>query len=139
MEQILKALADINTYLDGAPVYVVTCLGCLIVGYALRAAKRFPNDAIPLCVIGAGGLIYLLMAPVADGQTLRGWVVKSIVCGMFWGLVTWLAHNVIISKVEEFAVARFPILRGLLGQPAAETKPQTVTPEAAQPKKEEPK
>lgn len=93
--------------ISSLPGHVLVGLTCLIVGYALRFIRRFPNDGIPLVSILWGMVINPLLADVREsGTPLRLWLARNIMVGLVIGAVTWALHRYILKKIEE----KIPIL-----------------------------
>lgn len=84
---------------------------CLAVGYAWRSIKFkwFPNDAIPMVVMGTGSLV---MSFIASGRPndmpSHVWVVRNLVVGFIIGALAWLVHNYALSKLENWLASKFP-------------------------------
>lgn len=109
-------LNDILSWLDkinGLSGVALTCLSCVVVGYVLRYIKPFPNDAIPVVVILWGAVVTLVIAdPRATAVPARVWVMRNLCVGLVTGLIAWLLHYVVLSKIEDWIVKKFPDLSG---------------------------
>lgn len=94
--------------LYGLPAATLVFASCIVLGYALRFVKRFPNDGIPVAVILWGGIAMSAVADArASNMSLRVWVVRNILVGMVIGMVAWLAHKIILSRVEDWIASKF--------------------------------
>lgn len=100
LDTLLTQLVDYLQRLYGAPAIVLVFFSCIVMGYCLRAFKRFPNDGIPVAVILWGGIVFSLIAPKTD-IPLRVWIGRNVLIGLIAGYVAWLIHNRLIKKAEE--------------------------------------
>ena len=108
----MNTIDQIIGYLNqlyGLPAAALVFLSCIAVGYALRFIKAFPNGGIPVAVILWGAIIMTLVADArASNMPLRVWVVRNVLVGLFIGFCSWLFHNMILSKVEDWIAAKWP-------------------------------
>lgn len=107
----MDTLNDILTSLDkiqGLSAVALVFLSCVVVGYALRFIKRFPNDGIPVVVILWGALAMLFIAdPRATTMPARIWTARNVFVGLIIGMVAWLTHKMLLSKIENLISAKF--------------------------------
>lgn len=107
VESLDKVIAWLNQ-LYGLPAATLVFASCIVLGYALRFVKRFPNDGIPVAVILWGGIVMSLVADArASSMSLRIWVVRNVLVGMVIGMVSWLAHKILLSRVENWIASKF--------------------------------
>lgn len=96
IELLNSTLTELTTLLGklwGLPSYMLVLMVCLIAGFALKRSKWFPNEGIPLAVIGTGALLMALIAdPRADTLPLRVWLVKNVAFGAIIGGIAWALH-----------------------------------------------
>lgn len=89
----------------------------IIIGYCLRFWKKFPNELIPLIVIASGAFAMVMLS---DSKPLdvpyRVWNTKNAIVGLIVGFIAWMAHNLVISKIEDFLSTKFAIVDKALGQ-----------------------
>ena len=98
----VEKLIELNDKLAGAPVGVLVFFVSISIGYAVKATKRIPNNIIPTCVIAAAAVLFMLGAPGAEaGTPLRVWLVCNFCVGTVVGLAAWLAHRVVLKRVEK--------------------------------------
>lgn len=101
IETFLQQITDYLQKLEGAPAAMLVLIACIIVGYALRYIKRFPNDGIPVAVILFGGVFYPFIADSNNDLTLRVWLIRNALIGLAIGFAAWLVHNQILSRIED--------------------------------------
>lgn len=95
----------------GLPGFVLVGIVCLVIGYCLRAIKRFPNEAIPLTCILVGGIMNVLMRGDAPtGMRHRVWICQNLALGVVVGFIVWRLHAKILKKLE----SKVPWLMALL-------------------------
>jgi len=104
----------------------------IIVGYCLRFWKKFPNEAIPTVVIlvGAVGMI-LISDGKPDDIPSRVWNTKNFIIGLIIGFIAWMAHNLVISKIEDFLSTKFAVVNKALGP--KDPPPPPIDPPAVNP------
>lgn len=108
MNQIDQAIGWLNQ-LYGLPAAALVLISCLAVGYVLRFIKRFPNDGIPVAVVLWGAVAMTLVADSrATSMSLRVWIVRNVLVGLAIGFISWLVHNLLLSKVEDWLASKFP-------------------------------
>jgi hypothetical protein len=114
MIQVNEWLNELSTFLNnlyGLPGITVVFVFCLFMGYVLKITKPFPNVAIPWLIIVIGGAVLPLISDFRDSPLpLRIWLVRNLVFGMLIGLLTWIFHNKILSKIED----KIPFLKDWL-------------------------
>jgi hypothetical protein len=107
MESIDKAIAILNQ-LYGLPAAALVFCSCIVVGYILRFIKSFPNNGIPVVAILWGGLVMSLIADSrATTMPLRVWIVRNILVGMVIGMLAWIVHKAVLSKLEDWIASKF--------------------------------
>jgi hypothetical protein len=103
-----KAVATLNK-LEGLPAVALVMGSCIVLGYVLRFIKRFPNDGIPVAVILWGAVAMSLVADArTSSMTLRVWIARNVFVGMILGLLAWLLHKTLISRLEDWLVTKLP-------------------------------
>ena len=108
LDTVLEEAGNLLGRLYGAPGYVLVALTCLGVGYFLKVLRTFPNSAIPWVVVTWGCAFNMLIAdPLADGFTIRIWLVKNFLVGTSIGIGVWVLHNQIIARFED----KIPFIR----------------------------
>lgn len=130
MEQILDSAVDWLHQIDGAPAGLLCIFVCIALGYVLRLIQSFPNNAIPVVAILAGGAFYPLIADANNDIPLRVWIVRNLGIGLVYGLIAWLLHNQVLSRLED-KLQNVPLIGKLLGNtppapnpaPAPDPKP----------------
>lgn len=96
---------------------LLTVAACIVVGYLLRFIHRFPNDAIPVVVILFGSVVFMFLADKCPANVLaRVWHAKNLIVGLILGFVAWIAHNQVLSRVEDWVATKVPGLNSLLGK-----------------------
>jgi len=79
---------------------VVICV--LAVGYFLKGAKWFPNQAIPLTVINIGAALYTVLnleSPRPDMGKVE-FLLRCVSTGWVISFAAWGFHATILKKVE---------------------------------------
>jgi hypothetical protein len=127
-DSVFAELVKIQSWPTVGLVFAVV----IIIGYCLRFWKFFPNEAIPTVVIFAGAAAMLL---VSDGRPesigWRVWNVKLGFTGLIIGFIAWMAHNLVISKLEDFLSTKFASVNRALGP--KDPPPPPVDPPAPHP------
>lgn len=108
-------LDDINqllSYLDkiqGLSAAGLVFLLCIAIGYGWKALpfKWFPNNAIPMAVMGTGAIAMMLMA---DGRPTtmppHVWTVRNLVVGFIIGAIAWAVHNYALARLEKWIASK---------------------------------
>jgi hypothetical protein len=105
LNELLKKLDAVQ----GLTAVSLVLFSCIIVGYVLRFIKRFPNDGIPVAVILWGALAMLVLAdPRASTMPARVWTMRNLCIGLVIGMIAWLSHKIILAKIEDFILSKFP-------------------------------
>jgi hypothetical protein len=105
-EWLDSAIAALNK-LEGLPAAALVMGSCIVLGYVLRFIKAFPNDGIPVAVILWGSVAMSLVADArASSMTLRMWIVRNVLVGSVIGLLAWLLHKTLISRLEDWLVSK---------------------------------
>lgn len=109
IDSFLKILDNIQ----GLSAAALVALSCIVVGYALRFIKRFPNDGIPVVVILWGALAMLFIAdPRATTMPARIWTARNIMVGLIIGALSWLVHKIVLSRIENLIASKVPSMAG---------------------------
>lgn len=124
-----KTIFDQLTGIQSWPTVGLVFALCIIVGYCFKFWPKFPNAAIPAIVIIVGATINLLLA----GQEPSGipntvWHTKQFIVGLIVGFAAWMAHNLLISRVENWLSTAVPSIGALMDK-SSQSKP----PEAPKP------
>lgn len=118
-------ITELNDQLIGAPAVALVVLGCIAIGYALRLARKFPNDAIPLTVIIAGSALFMLLAPDrTNGMQMRVWLTRNFLIGLILGFLAWRIHARGLKQLED----KIPFLKGILSTDAEAAPPPPPNP-----------
>src|ERR1700686_2815394 len=84
----LDELLDVVNSLYGLPAIALVAILCLVIGYALRLTRAFPDSGIPLVCTIVGGIGNVMFAPGADGTiALIAPRTKYFIVGTVVGLV----------------------------------------------------
>lgn len=124
-ESIDKALSVLNQ-IQGLPAVALVFVSCIVIGYAWKfiPAKWFPNEAIPVIVILWGAFCQSMLADArVSSMPLRVWIVRNVLVGLAIGFIAWMTHNLILSKIEDWLSAKFPLVDRLLNKPQEPPKP----------------
>jgi len=100
MNELVQQLLQLDTWLNALPNGALTVVICLAIGYLLKWLPFVDNRWIPVSVILCGALVYSLLATRGE-IPVRVFVVKSIGFGLVAGVLAWLAHNLIIKRIED--------------------------------------
>lgn len=107
-------LNDLLQWLDkiqGLSAGALVLFSAIVVGYALRFIKAFPNQGIPVVVILWSAVAMLIIAdPRATTMPARVWTMRNLLAGLILGLVAWLLHNIVLSRFEDWLASKFPDL-----------------------------
>jgi uncharacterized membrane protein YsdA (DUF1294 family) len=113
MSDILKWVTD----LYGLPASVLVGLSSIVFGYMLRAAKWFKNDNIPLaCSAWCMFFTVMLGDYTRGGEAVWRQAGKQMLVGMIVGFGAWMAHGLVLKRIEE----KFPALKDMLGEGAGD-------------------
>ena len=108
LNQIDNVLSNLDK-LQGASAVTLVFLSCIVVGYILRFIKAFPNNGIPVVVVLWGGMF---MGLIASGRSttmpMHVWVIRNMLVGLIIGGAAWIAHYVVISRIETWVQSKFP-------------------------------
>jgi hypothetical protein len=108
LNQIDDVLSNLDK-LQGASAVTLVFLSCIVVGYILRFIKPFPNNAIPVVVVLWGGMFMSLIASGrATTMPMHVWVIRNALVGLIIGGAAWIAHYVVISRIETWVQSKFP-------------------------------
>lgn len=97
---ILKQMID---YVQTAPPVVLIILFLNAVGLMLKRSS-LPNNAIPWVIVLIGAVLTSLLAPVPTG---RNPMLLLALMGCLFGVIAWLAHALILRRLEKFLPAGF--------------------------------
>lgn len=127
INSLLKALDKVQ----GLSAVALVFLSCIVVGYVFRFIKSFPNEGIPVVVILWGALAMLVIAdPRANDMPARIWTARNLFVGLIIGAGAWFSHKLLISRLEDFLMAKFN-----LGNTTFFKKDDTTPPVAPNPPK----
>jgi hypothetical protein len=111
-----SAYASVLFNLAPAPF---TVLIVIVVCYALRLVKRFPNDWIPVSCLIIGIITFCVLNERALGMTAARFYFRSVMTGLVLGFAAWAFHDYFLSQIEN----RIPILKTLLARVDGTTPP----------------
>lgn len=139
----IDQINNLLTYLDklqGLSAAALVFFVCIAFGYAWRGLnfKWFPNDAIPLAVMGLGAI---LMMMIADGRPTtmppHVWTARNAIVGFIIGGLAWAFHNYALWYLENWIRAKFgsdgpppppPPAQDLPAVPKPQTDPNQIKP-----------
>lgn len=133
----IKWIEDGINKLYGAPVWLLVVCLSIVVGYLLKAWKRYPNNFIPHAVVTVSAITNtVLMMPMRQPkQPLGAYILTQLIVGCVVGFCAWTFHRFVLKRVE----SKFPWVQ----QAAQESGLDTASPfksnsdlpnDAAQPK-----
>lgn len=99
----MDSLETIIAYLNrlyGLPAVVLVAISCIVWGYALKFIKRFPNESIPLAVLGWGAFWLPLLSEYTPGQ-MRLQIIRNIFIGLISAFLAWMLHDKVLKKIED--------------------------------------
>jgi len=99
---------DLMTYLWSLIQFgpaVLTLMACLVVGYIAKNLTPLSNRLVPLVVIAAGTVAYMILSvrPAAaanDFLAQERYYATAAILGSLLGLLTWLYHNQIWKRLQ---------------------------------------
>jgi len=97
---MMDILNNVFDWIEALPVWGLTILVALVIGFTLKKTPRYPNDMIPIGVMAFGTI-----ASVALQYGLGRLIVK----GMIYSGLAWLFHRHIWKR---FANRFFPEAQG---------------------------
>lgn len=90
-----------NDQLGGLPALPLIFVGCLGLGYLLKAIAAFDNRYIPRWVISFAVIANLAIAPKAADMSLRVWSGRTIVLGIITAAFAWMMHHFLLKRLEK--------------------------------------
>jgi hypothetical protein len=112
---------DLLNQLLSAKAEVLVAVLCIVVGYACRKFKAFPNRFIPLACLVVGGGVYPLLVPTGDvSYEAAHPTVRCVIIGLIIGFVVWTLHKAILKPLE----AKFPWLTNFLDGSSGNSDPE---------------
>jgi hypothetical protein len=75
-------------------------VGCIGLGYILKAISAFDNRYIPRWVIGFAVLANLAIAPRDLAMSVRVWTGRTIILGIITASFAWMVHHFLLKKLE---------------------------------------
>lgn len=118
-----KTIFDQLTAIQSWPTVGLVFALCIVVGYCFKFWPKFPNAAIPAIVIIVGATINLLLAgqePADIPNTV--WHTRQFIVGLIVGFAAWMAHNLLISRLENWLSGAVPAIGALLDK-SSQAKP----------------
>lgn len=109
----MEWLSELDKVLTMSNAGMVFC-ACIVVGYLLRVIPQFPNKSIPIAVILTGGIAMLLLAEDNKEIAIRAWITRHLIGGLTIGFISWMAHYLVMSKIEDFLAKRFNVVAKVL-------------------------
>lgn len=97
---MIETLNKLFSGIERLPVWSLTVLVSLVIGFTLKKTKRFPNDMIPIGV--------LLLGTCASVAIRYGFG-RFIVEGLVYSGTAWMFHKFIWKNVVKVFIARFPV------------------------------
>lgn len=98
----MSKLIEWNNELMGAPAGVLVVLLSICLGYLLRGIRVFENRFIPLVVVIASTILFMLLSPTREaGTPLRIWLTRNFIIGFILGFVAWGLHKLILQHIED--------------------------------------
>lgn len=97
---LIKQLVD---YVQSAPAAILIIIALNGIGLLLKKSL-LPNQLIPWVVVFVGVALTVALAPIPSG---RNPMTLLAVMGFIFGLIAWLAHNLILWRLEKFLPAGF--------------------------------
>lgn len=99
---MIPDIESIKKYVEAAynwPWWFAAVGFSIVCGYVLRKIKSFPNEAIPVVVVGIAAMFTMLMAPGA-AQSFRAvqWRATNFAIGGILGLVAWQIHFQVLKR-----------------------------------------
>jgi hypothetical protein len=98
MDTIIK----LNDQLMGAPAGVLVIFLSIALGYLLKGIRVFENRFIPLAVVIASTVLFMLLSPTRAVDTpLRIWLTRNFIIGFILGFVAWALHKLVLQHIED--------------------------------------
>lgn len=125
-DNVFNELVKIQSWPNVALVFALV----IVVGYCFRFWKNFPNEAIPAIVILTGAVGMMLLADVCPANIRpRIWHAKNAIIGLIIGFIAWMAHNLVVSRIEDWLASKSTVFFKLMSAktPAPVVPPTTTT------------
>lgn len=106
MNDAMTFLKDAEQFILGASPFVLTMLGCIVLGYLLKPVKSIPNGLIPALVTIAGAVIFPLLTSSEDYTRVAFPLARRIMIGVPTGFAAWMLHNSILDKWLDPTIAK---------------------------------
>ena len=98
----MDTIIDLNDKLMGAPAGVLVIFLAIALGYLLKGIRVFDNRFIPLAVVIASTIFFMLLSPTRDVVTpLRIWLTRNFIIGFILGFVAWALHKLVLQHIED--------------------------------------
>lgn len=93
------------------PYWLVAIGVCLACGYAIRRLRPEWKEAIPLICLLVAAILTMFLAPPAPITAVAWrWRLLNFSIGAVLGLIAWLAHKLLLKKLE----AKYPWIKDFL-------------------------
>ena len=108
MTDYLNQLLSLLDKVQGLSANALICFSCIVVGYALRFIKPFPNGGIPLAIILWGAIFRMMIAdPKINTVPFRIWVAQNLMIGLIIGCIAWGIHYWGLHYLEQWLNNKF--------------------------------
>lgn len=104
----VNKLINYDAQLQNLPFGVLVFVGMSVLCSAFGYMEWFPNKRIPAFSISIAIAFMLLMAPIADGTSLRYWIGKNCLIGMISGFFAFLVAMKWGTNLVDRMVNRVP-------------------------------
>ena len=106
---------DYEKFLTNLGPLGLTFAAVIALGYVIRLIPPIQNRFIPLIAPFAGAALLPLIAPAGFlGVEWRNPTVVLGLYGMIVGVAAWMAHALVISRIEDFIGSKVPAVGKLL-------------------------
>lgn len=119
MNETLDFLTRIINYVQSAPAAILIILALNGLGLMLKKSA-LPNQIIPWVVAPMGIALTIFLAPMPVGRNPG---LLLAVMGFLFGLIAWLAHSLILWRLEKFLPSGFLPEEGSDSNQPPPTKP----------------
>ena len=95
----METLIKLNEQLYNAPIGILVGLFAIVLGYLLKTLPKFDNNYIPLVVVLASTIGFMVLSPACPPEIkVRIWQARNLIIGFIIGFAAWTFHAQILRR-----------------------------------------